>query len=128
MIPINRNPTLRQLRLFAALVFPLFWGWVAFLVWRRAEWPRLAIAIAAAAVVISIVGLISPAFMKRVWIGMMVGLFGARHERADKQHRLGKILEGELLPNRLALERPALEALEPFGDLPIVQQRHEGML
>ncbi len=74
MIPINRNPTRSQLRWFAALVFPLFWGWIAFLVYRRAEWPRVAIAIAAAAIVISIAGLLSPAFMRRVWIAMMVGL------------------------------------------------------
>ena len=74
MIPVNRNPTKSQLRLFAALVFPLFWGWVAFLVYRRAEMPRVAIAIAAVAVVISILGLFSPAFMRRVWIAMMVGL------------------------------------------------------
>jgi hypothetical protein len=74
VIPINRNPTRSQLRWFAALVFPLFWGWVAFLVYRRAGLPRVAIAIAATAAVISIVGLLSPAFMRRVWIAMMVGL------------------------------------------------------
>ena len=74
MIPVNRNPTRSQLRWFAALVFPLFWGWVAFLVHRRADLPRVAVAIAAAAVAISIAGLVSPAFMRRVWIGMMVGL------------------------------------------------------
>jgi ABC-type uncharacterized transport system permease subunit len=74
VIPINRNPTRSQLRWFAALVFPLFWLWVAFLVHRRAELPRVAIAIAAVALAISIVGLVSPAFMRRVWIGMMVGL------------------------------------------------------
>ena len=74
MIPVNRNPTRSQLRWFAALVFPLFWSWIAFLVWKRAEWPRVAIAIAAVAALISIVGLLSPAFMRRVWVGMMVGL------------------------------------------------------
>ena len=74
MIPINRNPTRSQLRWFAALVFPLFWGWVAFLVYRRAGLPRLAIGIAVVAALISVVGLVSPAFMRRVWIAMMVGL------------------------------------------------------
>jgi hypothetical protein len=74
VIQINRNPTRSQLRWFAALVFPLFWGWVAYLVYRRADLPRVAMAIAAVAVAISIVGLFSPAFMRRVWIGMMVGL------------------------------------------------------
>jgi hypothetical protein len=74
MIPINRNPTRGQLRWFAALVFPLFWGWIAFLVDRRLEWSRVAIAIATAAVLISIAGLVSPAFMRRVWIAMMVAL------------------------------------------------------
>ena len=74
MIPINRNPTRSQLRWFAALVFPLFWAWVGYLVYRRAGLPRVASAIAAVAVAISLVGLLSPAFMRRVWIGMMVGL------------------------------------------------------
>ena len=54
----------------------------------------------------------------------MIGVFGAGHERADEQHGLGKILEGELLADRLAVERPALEALQPFGDLFRCEQRH----
>ena len=74
MITINRNPTRAQLRWFAALVFPLFWGWVAFLIHQRAHLPRVAWAVAAAAVAISVAGLASPAFMRRVWIAMMVGL------------------------------------------------------
>jgi hypothetical protein len=74
LIQINRNPTRSQLRWFAALVFPLFWGWVAFLVYRRADQPRAAIAIAAVAIAVSIAGLLSPAFMRKVWIAMMVGL------------------------------------------------------
>jgi hypothetical protein len=74
VIPIDRNPTRRQLRWFAALVFPLFWGWVAYLLHRRAGLPQAAIAVAATAIVLSIVGLASPSFMRRVWIAMMVGL------------------------------------------------------
>jgi len=74
MIQINRSPTRSQLRWFAALVFPLFWGWVAFLVYRRAELPRVAIAIAAIALVISVTSLLSPPFARRVWIAMMVSL------------------------------------------------------
>jgi hypothetical protein len=74
MIPVNRNPTPSQLRWFAALVFPLFWILVAFQIYRHAHWPRVAIAVAAVAVLISILGLISVPFMRRVWIAMMVGL------------------------------------------------------
>ena len=74
MIQVNRNPTRAQLRWFAALVFPLFWGWIAFLIWNRAGWPRVAIAVAGVAAAISIAGLVSPAFMRRVWIAMMVAL------------------------------------------------------
>ena len=44
-------------------------------------------------------------------VGMMIGIFGAGHERAHEQHGLWKILEGELLLDRLAFERPAVEAL-----------------
>jgi saxitoxin biosynthesis operon SxtJ-like protein len=74
MIPINRNPTKSQLRLFAVLVFPLFWILVAFQIHRHAHAPRVAIAVAATAVAISIAGLISLEFMRRVWVAMMVGL------------------------------------------------------
>jgi len=74
MIQVNRNPTRAQLNWFAALVFPLFWGWIAFLVWNRAGWQRVALAIAGVAAAISLAGLVSPAFMRRVWIAMMVGL------------------------------------------------------
>ena len=58
-------------------------------------------------------------------VGMVVGVFGARHERAHEQHGLGKILERELLPDRVAVGRPAVEALQAFGDLFRCQQRHD---
>ncbi|HVR29950.1 MAG TPA: SxtJ family membrane protein [Thermoanaerobaculia bacterium] len=74
MIQVNRNPTRAQLRWFAALVFPLFWGWVAYLIYARAGLLRAAIAIAAVAAVVSVTSILSPRFALRVWIGMMVGL------------------------------------------------------
>ena len=71
MIQINRNPSKRQMRTFAALVFPAFWGLVALLVLLRAEQPRLALTIALAAAIISIIGLVSPRFMRLVYLGMI---------------------------------------------------------
>src|SRR5215203_2013207 len=57
-------------------------------------------------------------------VGMMIGVFGTRHERADKQHGFWKIGEGELLSNRLAVERPSVEGLEGGGDFVGFEERH----
>lgn len=75
MIEIRRNPSRRELRFFAALVFPAFWTVVALLVLFRAGLPRVAIAIGAAAVVISIGGLISPVFMRWIYLGMIYATY-----------------------------------------------------
>ncbi len=75
MIEIRRNPSRRELRLFAALVFPAFWTVVALLVLFRAGMPRVAITIAALTLPISIVGLISPAFMRWIYLGMIYATY-----------------------------------------------------
>ncbi len=75
MIQINRHPSKKQMRLFAALVFPAFWGIVAFLLLTRADRPTWALGVAIAAVLLSIVGLLSPAFMRYVYLGMVYATY-----------------------------------------------------
>ena len=75
MIQINRHPSKKKMRLFAALVFPAFWGIVAFLLFTRADRPTWALGVAIAAVLLSIVGLLSPAFMRYVYLGMIYATY-----------------------------------------------------
>ena len=71
MIQINRHPSRRDLRLFAGLFFPGFWTLAAYLfLWRRgletaASW------VVGAALAISLVGLLSPSFMRIVYLAMV---------------------------------------------------------
>lgn len=75
MIELNRDPSRQQLRWFAGLVFPAFWGWVAWLLYAKAGFESAAMALFSVALAVSLVGLASPAFMRRVWVGMMLALF-----------------------------------------------------
>ena len=43
---------------------------------------------------------------------MMVGRLGLRRQPIDECDRLGKTRERELLPDRIAVERPAVQGLE----------------
>lgn len=71
MVPINRNPSQRQLRQFGFvwLGFVAFFGAVA---WLRFDAPGIAIGLWAAAVVVPVVGWLAPSFMRVVFVGMSV--------------------------------------------------------
>lgn len=75
MIEINRNPSIRQLRQFGALWFPAFGALVGFLLYRRLDNPAAAFAVWGVAAVITLVGLVSPRFMRLVYVGMMTLTF-----------------------------------------------------
>ncbi len=75
MIEIHKNPSRGELRFFAALVFPAFWGVVSLLLLFRADKPQAALTIAAIAIAISIAGLISPVFMRWVYLGMIYATY-----------------------------------------------------
>jgi len=75
MIEIRRNPSVRELRFFAGLIFPAFWGIVAFLLHWRAGETTIAITIALAAGVISLAGLAEPRFMRFVYLGMIYATY-----------------------------------------------------
>ncbi len=75
MIEIRRNPSTRELRLFAALIFPAFWTVVALLLHTRLGWSNVALTIAVAAVCISIAGFVEPRFMRLVYLGMIMATY-----------------------------------------------------
>jgi hypothetical protein len=66
----NPNPTTKELRWFAALWFPAFWGAVGLVLLRRGH-PDVAATLWAAAAVLAIAGVASPAIIKPVFRGMM---------------------------------------------------------
>lgn len=75
MIEINRTPSRRQLRQFAAFWFPAFWALVGFLLYRRFGPGVLPYAVWGTAAAVSVAGLLSPAFMRWVFVGMMTLTF-----------------------------------------------------
>ena len=74
MIEINRDPTRRQLRSFAGLVFPLFCAWLALLA-HRAGVPLLTQGLLGLAVVAAIAGLVSLRVARWLWLGTMYAVF-----------------------------------------------------
>ena len=75
MIQINKNPSKRELRIFAALVFPAFWTLVAAILTFRFDQPRIAVPVLVVALVISIAGFASPRFMRLVYLGMVYATY-----------------------------------------------------
>ena len=69
LIRINTHPAARDLRQFAGL-WLLFVGAGAFFAWRS-EAPLLAAGLAAAAVVVGVVGLVAPRSVRAVYLGSM---------------------------------------------------------
>jgi hypothetical protein len=74
LIEINKHPSRGQLRSFALVWFPAFCAVVGFLVYRRVgEVPAYAVWGGGAA--ISAVGLLVPAFMRVVFVGLLYVTF-----------------------------------------------------
>lgn len=74
LIEINKNPSRGQLRSFALIWFPAFCGLVGFLLYRHLGATPAYVAWAAGAA-ISVVGLLVPAFMRLVFVGLMYVTF-----------------------------------------------------
>lgn len=75
MIEINRDPSRRQLRWFAGLLFPLFCAWIAFLLDTRAGLRSAAIALVAFGLTAGLVGLASRRAARWLWIGTMYAVY-----------------------------------------------------
>jgi hypothetical protein len=75
MIQINKNPSKRQLQLFAALGFPGFSIVVALLLIFRLDQPRIAVLLLVAALAISILGFLNTRFMRLVYLAMIYATY-----------------------------------------------------
>ena len=75
MIEINKNPTRRQLRWFAGLVFPLFTGWLAWIAASQLHLPWVAHTLIGLGLVVAVVGLAFPTVARWVWLGTMYAVF-----------------------------------------------------
>jgi len=74
LIEIDRHPSPRTLRQFAALFLAAF-GIAGFLVLRRTEQLEAALALWAVASLVGAVGLIRPRAIRLVWVGMLYAAF-----------------------------------------------------
>ena len=75
MIQINKNPSKRQLRLFAALGFPGFSIVIALLLIFRFDKPQVAGPLLVVALAISILGFVNTRFMRLVYLGMVYATY-----------------------------------------------------
>ena len=74
MLPINWNPSARELRWFAGLLIPFF-GFIAGLWWLRTGQTTGPIAMASVASVIGLVGLVAPSAIRRVYVAWMIAVW-----------------------------------------------------
>jgi hypothetical protein len=74
LVDINWRPTARDLRIFAGLQW-LFFGVIAWSVWRRHEAPTVAAVIVIVSTLLAIIGLCAPQRIRPVYVGWMVAVF-----------------------------------------------------
>src|SRR5687768_2525645 len=68
LIRINRNPSIRELRQFAGIWFPLFWVLVAGVVYATSGSRAMAAGIAATGLALGGMGLNRPGFMRPIYL------------------------------------------------------------
>lgn len=70
LLQLNLNPSRKELRWFAALWFPAFWGLVGLLAWRR-HLPYVPFIVWICAALLAVAGFLSPRIIRPVYLGMM---------------------------------------------------------
>tara|TARA_R110002096_G_scaffold44524_5_gene119741 strand:+ start:6019 stop:6438 length:420 start_codon:yes stop_codon:yes gene_type:complete len=70
LVEINKDPTRSQLRSFALIWFPAFCALVGFLLFRKVG-TTPAYAVWGTGAVLSVIGLLVPAFMRLIFVGLM---------------------------------------------------------
>jgi hypothetical protein len=75
LIKLNTNPTHRELRQFAGIWLPAAMAVLAWVTWKKLDWPNVAIAVLSVAGVLVALGLVWPAVVRFVWIAWMVAVF-----------------------------------------------------
>jgi hypothetical protein len=74
MIEINWHPKRRELRWFAGLWFPLFWGIVGGMIWRATGSLSVPLAVWVPAALLAVVGTIWPRLIRPLFIGMTIAV------------------------------------------------------
>ena len=72
MLPINRNPSARDLRSFARIWFPLFVVFLGTMLWWRAQQPAAAFVVWGIGAAAELAVLASPAVARQVFVGLMI--------------------------------------------------------
>ena len=75
LISINHNPSTPELRLFAAIFFPLFWMIVATFVYLSTGWLAGAVVLAVAGATIGVTGFVYPPFILPIYLAWMYAAF-----------------------------------------------------
>ncbi len=75
LIEINWEPSRRDLRLFAAVWFPLFCGIVGGLLWYWGGWVTAATVLWGIGVAVAAAGLLEPSWVRPVFVGWMCAAF-----------------------------------------------------
>jgi len=75
IIEIKRNPSKRELRQFAAILFPAFFGIVGCLVWCKTGSLLAPLIIWSVALTVSLVGYFVPPFMRVIFVGWMCAVY-----------------------------------------------------
>lgn len=75
MISINWHPTDRELRQFAGIWFPAFWGLLGLLIGFRTGWWNVVLTIWMIVAGLSVVGLVYPRFMRPIFVAWMCAAF-----------------------------------------------------
>ena len=72
MLPINRHPSVKDLRSFARIWFPLFVAFLGGMIWWRANQPTAAMVIWAVGAVLEVAVLARQAVARHVFVGLMI--------------------------------------------------------
>ena len=75
MIDIKWNPTLRELKQFAGIYFPGFCALLGGVLWHKTGSLKVAAAVWSIGFIVSLIGYLSPSFMRIVFVGLMIVAF-----------------------------------------------------
>ena len=75
LIRINKKPSARELRQFAALWLPLFLGLAGAAAWRSGHSPRVAGTLWVLGAALGILGWLRPLLFRRLYVGWMMAAF-----------------------------------------------------
>ena len=114
MIPINRNPSLRELKWLAGVWFPLFWFVVGSIAGRLATDVRVAAGVWSLAAMVSIACWLHPRFARVVYLGWMRATYPIGWLVAHLA--MAAIYFGVLTPIGLALRACGRDALRRTFD------------